>query len=176
MNVVVDASALISYLRDEPGAAVVEDHLARNANSTLVDALNLCEVYYDFWRKTDESAAEGAIRDIFLLGIQERNDMGPDFWRAVGKLKALHRRVSLADCCALALANHLGAVLLSADRHELEPLAQMSVCLVEFHPLIAGTRALRGVAEAVDRLLTSQKWPLFWSCGMCRSSLETTAL
>jgi hypothetical protein len=58
--------------------------------------------------------------------------MSPDFWRSVGKLKADYRRVSLADCCALALTGSLGAVLLSADRHELEPIAHASVCLVKF--------------------------------------------
>ncbi len=95
-------------------------------------ALNLCEVYYDFLRAAGEISAEGAVRDVFLLGVQERNDMASDFWRAVGKLKAEHRRVSLADCCALALAGRLGAVLLSADRHEFEPLVRASVCPGEF--------------------------------------------
>ena len=95
-------------------------------------SLNLCEVYYDFFRAADEISAENAVQDILLLGVYERDDMTPDFWRSVGKLKAEHRRVSLADCCALALAGRLGAVLLSADRHELEPHSRSSVCPVEF--------------------------------------------
>ena len=43
--------------------------------------------------------------------------MDSEFWREVGRLKAVHRRVSLADCCALTLASRLGASLVSADRH-----------------------------------------------------------
>jgi hypothetical protein len=58
--------------------------------------------------------------------------MGPEFWRSAGKLKAKHRRVSLADCCALALTIHLSAKLVTADRHELEPLSNQSMCTVEF--------------------------------------------
>jgi predicted nucleic acid-binding protein len=44
--------------------------------------------------------------------------MGPDFWRAMARVKANHK-VSLADRAALVLANELGAELLTADRHEL---------------------------------------------------------
>jgi hypothetical protein len=39
------------------------------------------------------------------------------FWRAMCRLKAIHKRVSLADCSALALANDLGAVLLAPDHN-----------------------------------------------------------
>jgi PIN domain nuclease of toxin-antitoxin system len=132
MNVVLDASAMIAFLRGEPGSDVVERYFGPETHNLYAHALNLCEVYYDFLRAADEASAEGAVRDILLLGVRERNDMASDFWRSVGKLKAEHRRVSLADCCALALAGGLGAVLLSADRHELEPLAHASVCPVEF--------------------------------------------
>jgi PIN domain nuclease of toxin-antitoxin system len=132
MNVVLDASAVIAFLRDEPGAAVVERYFGPENHSVYMHALNLCEVYYDFLRAAGESSAEGAVQDILLLGVRERNDMASDFWRAIGRIKAEHRRVSLADCCALALAGSLGAVLLTADRHELEPLSRASVCAVEF--------------------------------------------
>jgi predicted nucleic acid-binding protein len=95
-------------------------------------ALNLCEVYYDFLRASDAIVTESAIADMLQLGVRERADLGPEFWRGVGKLKAEQRRVSLADCCAVALAQKLEAVLLSADRHELEPLSRVSVCSLEF--------------------------------------------
>jgi PIN domain len=123
---------MIAFLRGKPGADVVEHYFEPEAHNLYAHALNLCEVYYDFLRAAEEDSAESAVQDILLLGVHERNDMAPDFWRTVGKLKAGHRRVSLADCCALALAGSLGAVLLSADRHELEPLARASVCPVEF--------------------------------------------
>jgi predicted nucleic acid-binding protein len=93
--------------------------------------LNLCEVYYDFWRVSNRQAAESAVTDLLSLGIEERNDMDSEFWREAGRLKAVHRRVSLADCCALALAKRLGASLVSADRHEFEPLLAAGICPIE---------------------------------------------
>jgi PIN domain nuclease of toxin-antitoxin system len=129
MSAVFDASALISFLRDEPGASAVQNLLS--LPQSYVHALNLCEVYYDFWRAATQEAAESAITDLIALGIVERNDMDSEFWREVGHLKAIHRRVSLADCCALALANRLDAILVSADRHEFEPLLAAGICRIE---------------------------------------------
>jgi PIN domain nuclease of toxin-antitoxin system len=48
MTTVLDSHALIAFLRDEPGAEVVQSLLDRNPGSNYVHALNLCEVYYDF--------------------------------------------------------------------------------------------------------------------------------
>jgi predicted nucleic acid-binding protein len=57
--------------------------------------------------------------------------MDSKFWREAGRIKAVYRRVSLADCCALALANRLGATLVSADRREFEPLLAVGICRIE---------------------------------------------
>lgn len=132
MIIVFDASALIAYLRDEAGAKAVESHSTGGGSELYVPALNLCAVCHDFLRASDEESAEAAVMDILALGIRERNDMSPEFWRSAGKLKAKDRCVSLADCCALALTIHLGAKLVTADRHGLEPLSNESVCPVEF--------------------------------------------
>jgi PIN domain nuclease of toxin-antitoxin system len=131
MSTVIDASALIAFLRDEAGAEAVQNLLGP-PQTCYVHALNLCEVYYDFWRASTQEAAESAITDLIGLGIEERNDMDPEFWRGVGRLKAVYRRVSLADCCALALADRLGAGLVTADRHDFEPLLAAGICQIEF--------------------------------------------
>ena len=62
MSAVIDASALTGFLRDEPGAEVVENVLSL-PQMCYARALNLCEVYYDFWRASNQSAAEAAITD-----------------------------------------------------------------------------------------------------------------
>ncbi len=54
------------------------------------------------------------------------------FWREMGRLKSTYRRVSLADCAALSAAIDLDAILLTADRHELEPLSAVGICKLEF--------------------------------------------
>jgi predicted nucleic acid-binding protein len=100
--------------------------------NVFAHALNLCEVYYDFSRVSGEATAIDAINDLFALGIRERNDMHGAFWRAMGRLKGSHRRVSLADCAALALAADLHAVLLTADHHEFDPLCALGICDFQF--------------------------------------------
>jgi PIN domain nuclease of toxin-antitoxin system len=132
MNVVLDASAMIAFLRDEAGSETVMNQIRPPENDVFAHALNLCEVYYDFSRANGEETAHDAINDLPALGITERNDMQADFWRAMGHLKAIHKRVSLADCAALVLANELDAALLTADRHELQPLSTLSICQLKF--------------------------------------------
>jgi predicted nucleic acid-binding protein len=73
-----------------------------------------------------------AISDLLSLGIEVRTDMDSEFWRDVGGLKAVYRRVSLADCCALALARRVGACLVTADRHEFEPILSAGISQIEF--------------------------------------------
>jgi hypothetical protein len=63
MNVVLDASAMIAFLRGEPGSDVVERYFGPETHNLYAHALNLCEVYYDFLRAADEASAEGAVRD-----------------------------------------------------------------------------------------------------------------
>lgn len=115
MNIVLDASAMIAFLRDEAGAEAVMDQMRQPERNMFAHALNLCEVYYDFARASEEAIADEAINDLFALGVTERNDMHAGFWRAMGRLKSSYKRVSLADCAALALAANSDAVLLTAD-------------------------------------------------------------
>ncbi|MGH9638638.1 MAG: PIN domain-containing protein [Bryobacteraceae bacterium] len=132
MNIVLDASAMIAFLRDEAGAEAVMDQMRQPERNMFAHALNLCEVYYDFAGASEEAIADEAINDLFALGITERNDMHAGFWRAMGRLKSSYKRVSLADCAALALAANSDAVLLTADRHELEPMRAAGICKIDF--------------------------------------------
>lgn len=97
----------------------------------MAHAVNLCEVYYDFHRAAGESAADGAIADMRTLGLVERGDFDEAFWKEVGKLKA-RGKISLADCCAVALANRVGGTLLTSDHHELDAVAAGGVCGITF--------------------------------------------
>jgi PIN domain nuclease of toxin-antitoxin system len=130
VNTVIDASALIAFLRDEPGAEV--ESLLSGPEKCHAHALNLCEVYYDFFRASNQDAAEAATSDLLGLGIEERTDMDAEFWRDAGGIKAGHRRVSLADRCALALARRLTARLVTADRHEFGPMISTDICRIGF--------------------------------------------
>src|SRR5271157_4365447 len=98
----------------------------------IAHVLNWCEVFYDFHRASGPNDALGAVKDLARVGVAENADIGTEFWQAVGALKAIHRRVSLADCFAVALANKLGATVLTADHHEFDALADRGVCAVGF--------------------------------------------
>jgi len=132
MVFVLDASAMIAFLRDEPGASAVADALVDPNSRCYAHAINLCEVYYDFHRAAGREAAEGAILDLTHLGVIEDASLGGTVWRSVGTLKANLRRVSLADCFAIELTQRMNASLLTADHHEFDPLVGLSLCAIQF--------------------------------------------
>jgi hypothetical protein len=61
--IVLDACALIAYLRGEPGSDIIEALLLDPDVPSLIHAINLCEVYYDFPRASDEATATNATTD-----------------------------------------------------------------------------------------------------------------
>jgi PIN domain nuclease of toxin-antitoxin system len=129
---VLDACAMIAYLRDEPGGDIVESYLLDKTNPCTAHAVNLCEVYYDFLRAKDENAAQGAITDLASMGVIIREDMDAPLWQEAGKYKATIKKISLADCFAMALANRLQAELVTSDHHEFDPIAQSGICSIKF--------------------------------------------
>ena len=120
---VLDASAMIAYVRGENGGEVVLSALLNPENTCVAHALNLCEVYYDFHRVLGEANADRILEELQAAGVMRRDDISRSFCRSVSVLKSEFRRVFLADCFALALAHDLGAKLMSADHHELDALA-----------------------------------------------------
>ncbi|MEW6209261.1 MAG: PIN domain-containing protein [Acidobacteriota bacterium] len=132
MIYILDACAMIALLRDEPGADVVEDCLCDVNNACFAHSINLCELYYDFFRVGGESAALQAVDDMKDAGVIERNDFDQPFWQDAGKIKAVHRHVSLADCMALSLAQRLSGSLLTSDHHEFDPIASLGIYNIVF--------------------------------------------
>ncbi len=128
---ILDSSAMIAYLRKEEGATFIERILTDPANNCYAHAINLCEVYYDALRIGGLTEAEKSMQDLFALNVIERNDFDQAFWKEVAHLKAAHR-ASLADFCAVVLANRLNGVFLTADRHEFDKIAQNRVCSIQF--------------------------------------------
>ncbi|MGI8468270.1 MAG: PIN domain-containing protein [Pyrinomonadaceae bacterium] len=128
---VLDSSAMIAYLRQEKGALVVERIMTNPNNVCYAHAINLCEVYYDAIRVGGLADAEKSLKDLFALGVIERSDFDTNFWKNVGQLKANYR-ASLADFCAIILANNLGGTVLTSDHHEFDKIARDKVCSIKF--------------------------------------------
>jgi predicted nucleic acid-binding protein len=72
--------------------------------------------------------AQGALDTLVRLGITFREDMDPAFWQDAGRIKADHRRISLADCFCMALARRLDAELVTGEHHEFAPLVPLALC------------------------------------------------
>lgn len=131
MIYVLDASAIIAWLRNEPGAGVV-DNAVRDVNSQcFVHAINLCEVYYDAYRRSGVSRADSVVSDLAAVGVVERGDMDQAFWKDAGKLKA-GGGISLPDCLGVALTNRVGGTFLTADHGELDKVAAAGICSITF--------------------------------------------
>jgi predicted nucleic acid-binding protein len=130
MTCVLDACALIAFLQDEPGAQIVAAKLIEGG--CVAHAINLCEVYYDCLRVDREDRAESLVRDLLDAGLECRSDIDETFWKDVGRIKADVRRISLADCFAVALARRLGVSVLTSDHHEFDRILALDLCAVEY--------------------------------------------
>jgi len=97
MNIILDACAVIAYLRDEAGATVVENYLTNNEHTCIIHVVNLCEVYYDILRNASTTEADNMVEDLKAVGIIFSEDIDLSFWKTVASYKATIRRVSLAE-------------------------------------------------------------------------------
>ncbi len=131
-KVILDACAVIAFFRDEEGADIVEGYLLDNQYDCMIHVVNLCEVYYDFYRGDGESAAIAVLDDLKWAKVTFRPDLSTEFWQQVGKYKATIARISLADCFALALAQQEKGVLVTSDRKEFQPVTSLNICPIKF--------------------------------------------
>ncbi len=113
----LDASALISFLEDEPGADRVERlfrEADRQGTRLLMSVVNLGEVFYHLWQQKGENSARNALSDVRSLPIEL---LPADIDQAVqaGEIKARHK-IPYVDCIAAALAMLHQATLVTSDR------------------------------------------------------------
>jgi predicted nucleic acid-binding protein len=94
--------------------------------------VNLCEVYYDGIRRGDTTDAARLEALLTKIGFVIETDVPQPLWESVGRLKATFRRVSLADCFALAFALRENGTLVTSDHHEFDPIAATGICPVQF--------------------------------------------
>lgn len=130
MSRVLDACALIAFLRGETGSEIVEQHLIEG--TCFAHAISLCEVYYDCIRLDGEEKAETLVHDLLNAGLIVRTDVDEDCWKDVGRIKVGIVQISLADCFAIALARRLGIPVLTSDHHKFDNIAAHEICAVEF--------------------------------------------
>jgi len=122
---------MVAYIAGEPGDAVVASLLSNPSAICYAHSVNLCEVYYDTLRATDERRARQVISTLFADGVIERQTMSRPFWRRVGQLKA-RGGISIADCFCIALAQELSGEVVTSDHHEFDPLVPLNIVPINF--------------------------------------------
>jgi predicted nucleic acid-binding protein len=114
---VLDASAVLDFVEDGPGAERVQqlfEDAARSRTPVLVSVMNWGEVFYQSWQKRGEERARKTLSDLEQLPI----DVIPvDLSQALkaGELKAVHK-IPFVDSVAAALAAIRKATLVTSDR------------------------------------------------------------
>jgi len=114
---VLDASALMTFFEDRPGADRVQELLVKAAEvkrPLLMSVVNWGEVYYSVWRAHGERAAEGKLHDIAQLPVVVV-EADPERTELAESLKA-QQTLPYADCFAAALARARKATLVTSDK------------------------------------------------------------
>ncbi len=114
---VLDASALMTFFEDRPGADKVEELLAKAAEAKhplLMSAVNWGEVYYSVWRARGEKAAAAKLQEIAQLPV-EIVGVDMELAQLAATLKA-ERNLPYIDCFAAALAQAKKGVLVTSDK------------------------------------------------------------
>ena len=111
-NIVLDSSALLAAILDEPGAEVVREHLRDGAS---ISAVNLCEVVSKLARdgySEDQISSTLTTFHFSVVGLGEETAFNAGL--LVRQTSSLG--LSMGDRCCLALADELGLRVLTADR------------------------------------------------------------
>ncbi len=116
-GVVLDASALMAFLEDRPGADQVEELLAKAAytrHPLLMSVVNWGEVYYAVWRARGQQVANAKLEEIAQLPI-ELVEVDQGLAQTAAALKIRHN-LPYVDCFAAALALVRKAAVVTSDR------------------------------------------------------------
>lgn len=123
---VLDASALLAYLRDEPGAIAVEEALAAEAS---IGAVNLAEVLsklVDADEDPDEAMARIGILPLEVVPFEETLAVGTARLRP----PTVRAGLSLGDRACLALARSQATRVLTADAAWKDLIPAVDVVLI----------------------------------------------
>lgn len=115
---VFDAFSLLALIQDEPGASKVQeilDSANKGEHELYISVVNLGEVIYSLWRKRGVSAAEQVLAGLNQLPITSIDVDRTLAFRAAA-LKADYH-LHYADCFVAALAQQMGAAVVTGDPH-----------------------------------------------------------
>lgn len=115
-RVVLDASAVMTFFENRPGANKVEDLIqlgVAGKRQLSMSVMNWGEVYYSTWRAHGPGVARKILEDLSRLPI-EIVEADLDLTRTAAELRAEHK-LPYTDGFAAALAIHRKASLATSD-------------------------------------------------------------
>ncbi|MBS1842695.1 MAG: type II toxin-antitoxin system VapC family toxin [Acidobacteria bacterium] len=115
-RVVLDASALMTFFENRPGADKVEELIQQGMNGKrhlLMSIVNWGEIYYSVWRAKGPGVAQKVIEDIARLPI-ELVDADCELTQQAAELRA-QTKLPYVDGFAAALARERKAELATSD-------------------------------------------------------------
>ena len=139
---ILDAYAVVAFLRNEPAAEEVQAVLAGNRGASLT-VVGVAEVLDRLIRLGGTDEEEAAL-DLAQLSLADPEPLGVSVAAAAGLLRArrYHRTrcaVSLADCIAAEVARSNGTAVVTSDPHLLDVCATEGIA-VEVLPDTQGRR------------------------------------
>ena len=111
---VLDASALIADIKNEPGAESVREITEAASGNVYLHAVNASEVAYHLiciGLSPMLAFYYTSPKGVTIVGEIEQR-----LWKRSATLKAEYRNLSLADCIVIAFAESMKAELLTGDR------------------------------------------------------------
>jgi PIN domain nuclease of toxin-antitoxin system len=124
---ILDACALLAFLNKEDGwekvMGLLTEAIAGNAQVSM-HSINLIEVYYDRLRLGDARKLDAFILAAFESPIQIVDTITRPLLDEAARIKAVFRRISLADAVGLATAHCMDGIFVTADHHELDAVEQ----------------------------------------------------
>ena len=127
-RVVLDASAVITFFEDRPGAEKVEEMIAaaiEGKRELLLSVINWGEIYYSAWRAKGREAARKLLAEIAQLPI-EIVDADYELTKLAAEFRAQHK-LPYADCFAAALGSDRKAAVATSDKDFEEVEKQVSI-------------------------------------------------
>jgi PIN domain nuclease of toxin-antitoxin system len=121
--IVLDASAVLALLQDEPGADAVEDAIE---DGTIISAVNLTEVLA---KMVDAGATTDAAADLIVSLFVEIKPFGLESAREAARIREASPSsgLSLGDLACLSLGRLLELPVITADRAWLRAAATVDV-------------------------------------------------
>jgi predicted nucleic acid-binding protein len=136
MIYVLDACALVAFLKKEEGVEKVLDILQETENGTTfvyMSIMNLIEVHYGFVCSLGKKRAAEILDQIHDLPIQIVDTINSPVFDEAVRLKSSYS-ISLADAIGLATAINLKGTFVSSDGELVEPKTKEHAPVFWFRP------------------------------------------